>query len=274
MSQLKQRILKLLASTDISGRHRKILQLYPNNPVYANLTYHNADHVASVLNLFEVLRKLSNQGFSKTALRNVETAIAFHDLNHSGRPDPDSLIDDEDNIGRTTSAFVDWAEETNYPMKERLTVYQLIRATAWPRGYDGFRYIPVECEQRELVAMMQDADMLWGLMPGNAEQSMLGMWKERRAADLETGELDVFELLTKQIKFIQSYAPLSSAGRSFKNAMFVAASEAWALVSLQYQRELNIAEMVKDMSDAEVLQLAQATRAEVRQMIDAPRKPQ
>jgi hypothetical protein len=266
MSQLRDRIIKLLANTDISGRYRKVFELYPTNPNYSQLAYHDVDHVKSVLNLFEVLRKLSNQGFSKSALRNVETAIAFHDLNHCGRPDPDSSIDGADNITRASMAFVNWAEETNYPVKERLTVFQLIRATAWPRGYDGFEYIPLESKQQELVAMMQDADMLWGTVPGNAEHCMLGLWKERLNAGLETGEIDILKILTNQIKFIQNYTPASNAGRMYKNAMFVGASEAWASVALAYQRDVEIAQLVNELPDAIALKLATSIKRPIRAM--------
>ena len=256
MNPLKDRILKLLANTDITGRHRKIFDLYPTNPYYENLAYHNVSHVKGVLNLFEVLRKLSNQGFSKTALRNVETAIAFHDLNHCGRSDPDSSIDGADNISRAAVAFVNWAEETKYPVKERLSVYQLIRATAWPRGFDGFRYNGQEGEYRELAAMMQDADILWGMVDQSAEQCMLGMWQERFNVGLEEGTIDIFKTLETQLKFIQQYEPVSKAGKIFKHVMFTQASETWATVALDYERNLMLATMVSEMPDDEVVKLS------------------
>jgi hypothetical protein len=276
MSQLKERILKLLANTDISGRHRKILDLYQDNPTYPNLTYHNVDHVKSVLNLFEVLRKLSGQQFDKQQLQAAEVATAFHDINHSGHPDTDS-----DNIPKAIAAFLTFrgyesgqamdmamlgSDELtgDYKCHEDTLTVGFIQGTAYPHYNEELNYLEMREVDREVLAMVRDADMLWGLMPGNAEHCMMGLWNERLNAGLETDKLDILDRLTKQIKFIQSYNPLSAAGRTFKSALFVDATNAWATVALQYQRELDAIELVQSLSDDKVLELAKAIQGSVR----------
>lgn len=265
MSAIKNTIEKLLKNTKISGRYRQILELHKNNPEYAKLTYHNVDHVAAVLNLFEILRKLSGKQFDKAQLYAVELAIAFHDFNHTGHPDSHRDDQNWNNIIHAIAGFSDWAtNQPNMPYQFESLVKDLIEASAYP--HTPYTHVNID---PELLAMMRDADILWGMVPGNAEQCMLGMWAERRNVGLETEQIDILKVLTDQINFIQQYQPLSSAGRTFKNAMLVAASNAWALAALQYQRQIEAANIVNQMSDAEVLKLAAALKPAVRQQMVA-----
>lgn len=268
MSQIKDKILKLLANTKIDGRYRTILELYKNNPEYAKLAYHNVDHVKAVLNLFELLRKLSGKGWTKDQLKAAELAIAFHDINHSGHPDTHVGEDGLRNLHRAISAFSQWAATQNLSYAIKCEVGDIIEAADFPHvPVTGNRYgANVDAE---IIALVRDADMLWGLLPGNAEQCMLGLWAERRNVGLETEEIDILKVTTNQIKFIENFQPYSSAGRTFKNAMMDDGAVAWAHVAIQYQRQIMAAEMVSQMSDEEVLRLAAAMKPAVRQQMVA-----
>lgn len=268
MSNTKNTILKLLAKTKIEGRYRSILNLYANNPIYPKLTYHNVDHVVSVLNLFEVLRKLSGKGFSKLNLQSAYLAAAFHDIDHSGHPDTHADESGATNIGRAIAAFTHWTHRRFDANKSDDVVVTLgagilIKMTEFPNKLPAL----FDAELNELSNMLRDADILWGTMPGNAEHCMLGLWAEWRNAGLVTDPIDIFDVLTKQIRFIQNYQPLSAAGRAYKNAMFEDASTAWSLAALQYQRQIMAAEAVSALTDDEVLALANSMRPEVRRMM-------
>lgn len=282
MSQNKDKILKLLANTSIEGRVRPILKRYELAPNYEQLTYHNAKHVASVLNLFEILRKLSGMHFEKSLLEAAELAIAFHDINHSGSPD--TVVDDngQGNIERALSAFRTWRESNKIGEQQAMYVELLIWATRYPQmphaadcaerkdcvfTHDDIIFFGHDHAFTKVMHMIQDADMLWGTMPGNAEQCMLGLVTERRHAGIDDGEFDILKTLVNQINFIKKYEPLSAAGRVYKNAMFEAATEAWAHVALQYQRQLEAAEVVKNLSDSQVLALAAAMRPAIKQQM-------
>lgn len=272
MSQIKDKIRVLQASTKIDGRYRTIFERnYPANPDYANLHYHNADHVRAVLNLFEVLRKLSGKGFEKIKLEATYLAAVFHDIDHSGHPD--THFDDVtgNNIGRAIANFTAWAVanknmENPDDYRQVADAITLIKSTEYPLTAPEIK----DPELRELSNMLRDADMLWGTTPGQAANCMIGMWMERKAAGLEEGKLDIEKVLPAQLNFIRNYQPLSAAGRTYKNAVFEEASTAWALAALQYERQLMAAQVVRELSDAEVLQVAQGIKSAVKEATAAP----
>lgn len=260
-SQTTAKILKLLDNTDISGRYRVHLNTYRTGHSYAKLAYHNVGHVSQVLNLFEVLRKLSGQHFSKIDLKRVELALAFHDADHNGHPD--SVTDDEGkrNIHRAIEHFQNWAARNNIAKDEQDIVAAYIAGTEFPITGDFAGHPAVVTE---LVCLMRDADCLWGMMPGNAEMCMLGLWAERRNVGLEPDEIDILKVLTNQVKFLGKYEPWSGAGRTFRNAMADVAAEAFAMVAMEYQRQIMAADAVQAMSDDEVLALRDSMKREVR----------
>lgn len=268
MSQIKSKILNLLASTDISGRYRVPLEMHKTNPAYENLYYHNIDHVRSVLNLFEVLRKLSGKGFDKDQRKSAELAIVFHDFNHTGSPDTRLDRGGLNNIQHAVGAFNQYAAAQNLPYNIRCNVGDIIEGTAYPHiPATGKRYgADVDVE---ILNLVRDADMLWGTMPGNAEQCMIGMWLERKAAGLETTPIDIAKVLVNQLDFIRNYQPYSAAGRTYKNAMFEDASSAWAMVALEYERGVMAAEVASELSDAEVLKIATGIRNHITQAAQA-----
>lgn len=261
------KILKLLDTTDISGRYRVHLNTYRTGHSYAKLAYHNVGHVSQVLNLFEVLRKLSGQHFSKIDLKRAELALAFHDADHNGHPD--NVADDEGkrNIHRAIEHFQRWADDNNVSREEQDIVASYIAATEYPISGDFAEHPEV---QVGLVALMRDADCLWGMMPGNAEMCMLGLWVERRNVGLENDEVDILKILTNQVKFLGKYTPWSAAGRTFRNAMADTAALAFGTVAMEYQRQLMAADAVQAMSDDEVLALRDSMR---RNLIEQTKSP-
>jgi len=265
-SQITAKILKLLDSTDITGRYRTHLNTYRDGRDYAKLAYHNSGHVSQVLNLFEVLRKLSGKGFSKIDLKRAELAIVFHDADHSGHPD--SYVDDYGmrNVHRAHRHFLKWAEENNLPESEQVIIANYIHMTEYPISGDWSVHPQVN---EELVGLIRDADCLWGMMPGNAEMCMLGLWAERRNVGLEADEIDIRKVLTNQVKFLGNYQPHSVVGRTFRNAMADSAGLAFATVAMEYQRQLMAADMISELSDDEVLRLRDGLKQGVRQMAAA-----
>ncbi len=261
MSQIKSKILNLLASTKIDGRYRTLLEHYKLNGIYDKLFYHNTDHVRAVLNLFEVLRKISGKGFEKSKLEAAYLAAVFHDIYHTGKPDTHFDEHAGNNIGIAVTYFTSWAvtnRNLENPQDYRLVAdtILLIKSTEYPNTSTEI----TDPELRELSYMLRDADMLWGTMPGNAASCMIGMWMERHAAGLETGTIDIAKTLVNQLNFIRNYQPLSAAGRTYKNAMFEDASAAWAAAALEYERQIQAAEIVSELSAAEALQTAHAIR--------------
>ena len=260
MSQNKDKILKLLANTKIAGHYRPILNRYSENPEYAKLAYHNTDHVVSVLNLFEVLRKLSGQSFSKDELSAAYPALALHDIMHSGKPD---FMTDEDNLGniqRAVNFATQWGLDNHLKPTVLADTLEYIEATEYPNRTPVARRYNSNVNPA-LIAMIRDADMLWGWMPGNAVLGMMRVGGERRNVGLEENQLDIMKTLTNQIVFIQKYEPLSGPGRTFKNAMFEDGCTAWSLVALEYQRQVMAAEMVSELSDEQILHLAASMKS-------------
>ncbi|QVD49214.1 hypothetical protein LUCX_144 [Xanthomonas phage vB_XciM_LucasX] len=255
MSQIKTQIDKLIANTNIADRYRTILALYPKNPRYKELPYHNAEHVRAVLNLFEILRKLSGKGFNKQQLKNVELALAFHDINHSGFGDAHQDEEGETNIGKALAAFYAWQDDKKLSTDDRHAVIAFIEATRYP--HDEVAVPDGSPDIDALIGLVRDADILWGMLPGNAEQCMIGLWLEQRNAGAEVSQ-DVFEILKRQLHFIRDYQPFTAAGRTFKNAMFDQATLAWSQTALDYQRQLELAAQVKDMPAADIQALAYA----------------
>lgn len=253
------KILKLLKSTNIAGRHRAALHLNTANANYAKLAYHNVDHVRSVLNLFEVLRKLSGQHFSKDELKAAELAIVFHDIEHSGHPD---VVEGEDgltNIQRAVQYFTNWALRNKLDHTLTVNVLTIIEASGFPHTTPlAKRYGATVSD--ELVALTRDADLLWGMMPGNAEQCMIGLWAEAYNVGRETGTVDIGKILTNQLMFLRKYVPQSGAGRMFKNGMADLAGEAFANAAIHYQRQLMAADAMMELSDAEALRLQDAIK--------------
>lgn len=273
MTSAKYDIDKLLKNTKIDNRFRTILLLYRDMPHYPNLAYHDVKHVSSVINLFEIFRKLSGKGFDKLNLKAAYLAAAFHDIDHTGFPDSRTNDVDGTNIGRAIAVFTSWAvanlklpecDETALIAKTIL----LISSTECPNNGPCIK----DPELLELSAMLRDADMLWGTMPGNAEQCMIGMWAERNNTGLESGSPNIFHLLTQQIKSIQSYQPLSTPGRTYKNFIFKEAAERWAEVALEYQRQIEAAALVEQMSDEGVLKLAASLRQPLRELAESAKK--
>ncbi len=251
MSVTKAKILKLLSNTRIHTRYRSILNRYRENPEYAKLAYHNTNHVIAVLNLFEVLRKLSGKGFSKHLLDQVYLAIAFHDIEHSGHPDLATGADGKKNIVRALDAFEQWRESDTITDEQAAIVAFVIRSTQYP-SMPGLSCSSAELA--ELANMVRDADMLWGLMPGNAGACMLGMRAEREAVGLPV-EQDTLICLKNQIEFIKDYKPHSSTGRMFKNALFEDASTAWAEAALAEERRRMIIAQTTQISSSLASQL-------------------
>lgn len=261
MSQTTDKFIKLMDNTDITGRYRTHLNTYRDGKDYAKLAYHNTAHVSQVLNLFEVLRKFSGQGFAKADLKRIELAIVFHDADHSGHPD--SFVDDYGmrNIHRAQRHFYKWADSVGLHNNEQVIIGNYISMSEFPLSGDWFKHPE---SNRDLINLFRDADALWGMMPGNAEACMLGLWAERRNAGLEADEIDILKVLTNQVKFLGTYEPLTAAGRAFRNAMADKAAAAFAQVAMEYQRQLMAADMVTEMSDDEVLRLRDAIKQDLR----------
>lgn len=266
MSQLKAKILTHIASTDLSGRYRTALKVSEQNPEYKKLYFHSLEHIKSVLNLFDILRRLSGKGFNKQLIKAGHLAAAFHDAGHSGHPDPHISEDGRGNVARAVYQFTRWALEQRLDSELMNNVTLLIWSTEYP-AREGSPAETMSPELREISDMLRDADMLWGTMPGNAEACMFGLFAERREAGLEVPTLedgvkpDIKTILVNQIKFVQSYVPRSNAGRSYKNAMFDQASESWATAALEFERQMIWSDEVNKMPSDEVLRLAGALQA-------------
>lgn len=268
MSQT-DKIIKLLDNTDISGRYRVHLNTYREGRDYEKLAYHNTAHVSQVLNLFEVLRKMTGQHFSKVDLKRAELAIAFHDADHSGHPD--SYEDDYGmrNIHRAQRHFLKWAAANNMSDAEQAIICNYIALTEYPISGDWFVHPEVNAD---LVNLINDADCLWGMMPGNAEMCMLGLWAERRNVGLEDEAIDILKVLTNQVKFLGSYEPRSGVGRVFRKAMADTAGLAFGQVAMDYERQLMAADAVAALSDEEVLRLRDSIKKDIRGTLDASRE--
>ena len=254
--------LELSKNNATDGRHSDILVLYPNNPHYPKLTYHNTEHVVSVLALFALLLKMSPKepcdGYHLAA---ATTALAFHDVDHSGQSD--TVLDEDGltNIDRACARYLDYVIDNGLPVPQRQQdlVVGYIRATQYP-------YVETldEALDFRMVNLIRDADLLWGMMPGNQEQSMLGLWMEQvNCGAIPNEPCDIQPLLVRQINFIKDYKPASRAGSAFKSAFWVEATESWAMVALEFMRQEEAAKMVSAMADGEVLQLRSAIKKEL-----------
>lgn len=266
MTQLKSKILAHIASTDISGRYRTAIAVSLANPNYEKLYYHNEQHIKSVLNLFEVFRKMAGKSFKKEHLEAAYLAAVFHDAGHSGHPDTHVSEDGLMNVPRAVYQFTRWAMDQKLDDMLMSETALLIWSTEYPEREDSLIQA-MTAEQREVSDMLRDADMLWGTMPENADACMLGMYAERREAGLKVPTLedgvkpDTKEILVGQIRFVQSYIPLTNSGRSFKNAMFQDACARWAESTLNLDRQMMWADDVSKMDEAQVLQLASALQS-------------
>lgn len=236
------------------------LALYEECPHYERLTYHNADHVRDVMALFDLLCKI--QGLPTEMgpeINAARMALTYHDIDHNGLSDV--VVDEQglDNIERAVARMRAEELSTYTPVQlEHMADY--LRNTRYPASEStiGSNCHPV------VVALMRDADILWGLLPGNYEQSMLGLWMERVNSGAEENKrCDIEALLIRQIHFIRDYKPLSRAGRHFKQAFYIKATEGWALVALEFMRQQQAAQAVSDMADEEVLVLHTAIKNQI-----------
>ena len=232
-----------------------IFALYEAQPNYATLTYHNVDHVKSVMALADLMAKLEPLPKELNVhFITARTALAYHDLGHSGHNDAHVGADGKDNIDRAIAMTAE--HRTDSPNQ---LVLDYIAATRYPM----FEGLPGETNET-VVNLIRDADMLWGLLPGNAEQSMLGLWLEQVASGaVEDKPCDIIALLTRQINFIGDYQPLSRGGRLFKHAFWVKSTEAWSLVALEFLRQIEAAKAVEEMSDSDLLRLQAAIREQL-----------
>lgn len=228
-------VLDLIAAARSHERYSEILSHHRTFPNYEHLHYHNEKHVAAVLNLFEVLVRLSGRDFPQSHISSAELAIAFHDIGHTGHPD---LHDDGrsgNNIVRALLIF--YQSPYSYSGKKTNLVATLIELTKYPHEPIDSEAMALftACEfNLELLYMVRDADILWGMLPGCAEQSMIGLWKERKAAGLEEGEMDPRALLKRQLEFIRSYVPYSKPGQVFKSDILEIAEACWRAVAAKY----------------------------------------
>lgn len=255
-------VIELSRNNSTDGHFADVLDLYTQNPVYPKLAYHNVDHVVSVLSLFGLLLRMSpkdpTDGYHLAAAR---TALAFHDIDHSGHGD--SVLDENglNNIDRAIARYLDYIIDGGLTVTQQQQdlVVGYICATQYP----PIETLDVALDPK-VVALIRDADMLWGMMPGNQEQCMLGLWMEQVNSGAVPNEpCDIEQLLVRQIGFIRDYKPGSRAGSAFKSAFWVEATENWAMVALEFMRQEEAARMVSAMADGEVLQLRSAIKKEL-----------
>lgn len=224
MNEVRATIQKLLEVTvNPQDNYPKIFDLYPENPVYDRLHYHTVEHVIAVMRLFTVLRLLRGQFFDTKHVMIAELALAFHDINHTGHSD--TFVNDYGwgnisfalaTLGRhkkkcgtlDVPLIASYIEATEYPHKDLPEVIALL--------------------DTDVLALVRDADILWGMLPGCAEQSMVGLWRERFDAGIDRVMPSPQQMLDRQLKFIHEYVPFSQAGRSFKDAMMEEAVAAWS----------------------------------------------
>lgn len=222
-------MLDLIATSKVpAGRYDEIFNLYRAMPNYRHLHYHNVEHVEAVLTLFRTLvamTLLTPASFPAEQLEAAELAVAFHDISHSGRPDSARDAGGWNNVMRALVELSRW--NTVHGKKVPIIrACDYIEITEFP--HQPFDELLLDGGMNvELACMIRDADILWGMLPGCAEQSMIGLWKERKAVGLEEGELDAVQLLSRQLSFINNYAPQSAAGQIFKDLMLVPATLAW-----------------------------------------------
>lgn len=262
-SQMTERLKQEMQRHNLKdGRSAQILKLYSQNPEYQKLAYHNVDHVRSVLALFELLVKMTPKDFAPAHhISAARIALAFHDIGHSGFSDDIIGDDGHNNIARAIARYLDYVIDNAVPtdqyQQDLITGY--VTATQFPY----VEYLP-EVLHPQVVALVRDADMLWGLMPGNQEQCMIGLWMEQVNSGAAPNEpCDIEQLLVRQISFIKDYKPGSRAGSAFKSAFWVEATEKWAMVALEFMRQEEAARMVSAMADGEVLQLRTAIKKEL-----------
>ena len=266
MSYNKEKILELIEKNRARYRattspHAAAFDLYRTQSNYEQLTYHNVDHVIDVVSLYDLLIKMDNLDRMNADMVSARTALIYHDVGHSGHPDNVEGEDGRDNIERAVTLASQHLLEQDPSTSDRqlYAICNYIRSTRYPAPSEDFNGIDTR-----VVDYMVDADILWGLLPGNAEQSMLGLWIEQvNSGATENKPCDIEALLTRQIKFIQTYQPATRAGRHFKQALFVQASEAWALVALEFLRQQELAQAVETMADEELLRLHSAIKREL-----------
>ncbi len=239
------------------------LARYEDCPHYERLTYHNADHVRDVMALFDLLCKIQDLPAElNDEVATARLALTYHDIDHSGLSD--AAVDENglDNIERAIGRMKELLSESfvRHTPAQFNVLADYVRNTRYPAPESP---VGPNCHPL-IVALMRDADVLWGLLPGNYEQSMLGLWMERVNSGAEEDKpCDIEKLLIRQIHFIRDYEPLTRAGHHFKQAFYVQATEGWALVALEFMRQKQAAEAVSDMADEEVLVLRQAIKNQV-----------
>lgn len=229
-------MLDIIATSKVpDGRYDEIFNLHRAMPNYRHLHYHNVEHVDAVLTLFRTLVAMTlptPASFPAEQLEAAELAVVFHDISHSGRPDSARDAGGWNNIMRAMVELSKWntARAKKVPI---VRACDYIEITEFP--HQPFEVMQIDGGMNvELACMVRDADILWGMLPGCAEQSMIGLWKERKAVGLEEGELEVEQLLSRQLSFINDYAPQSAAGQIFKDLMLEPAILAWRETAHRY----------------------------------------
>lgn len=241
------------------GSFRAIDEFYRRQPGYEQRAYHNYHHVISVTALFDLLAKIDDASQSQISeVFIARKAILLHDVGHSGWPD--SYVSPEDgldNIERAIKLTREFLTQEQMSEDYQQQVCEYVALTRYPIDPAA----PTGQTSEQVVALMRDADILWGLMPENAEQSMLGLWLEQVASGAAPdAPCDIEALLMRQIHFIRDYKPLSPAGQHFKAAFYIQGTEAWAHVALEFMRQVEAAKAVEELSDHDLLRLSSAIK--------------
>lgn len=237
-----------------------VLDAYPEyrSPEFS---YHNAAHARSVLAVFDLLVKLEGIELHSNLRHAARQAIVYHDIDHMGTPDSHHADDGRTNIERALDVF-----GKLYTPGADDELFHLIHYFI---EYTEFPHTPVGEEEPypEIVGLIRDADILWGLFPENFEVTLLGIWLEQIESGYNTEKkpCDIEALLVNQIKFIQQYEPYSKAGKQLKNALFNQATEGWATVALEFLRQMEAAEMVSEMATDQVFGLHKAIKDAISQ---------
>jgi hypothetical protein len=224
MKTFRQRFLELYEKTHPEKPYAKDLTRYRAIGQDQRLPYHNSVHVYGVLRLVSTFRKLDPELPKGPVVRAMELAAVYHDFNHTGQPDAHQDVAGHDNLHRARSGLRDSIHVTLLPADLIEAAENLIELTRYPHA-------PLTTQDpltRRTVETLRDADMLWGLLPENHRDCLVGVgleFADPRPEDPLT--LDWVGIVQRQTAFITAYTPYTSLGRSFKNAFLAEAVEDW-----------------------------------------------
>lgn len=212
---------------------------------YPHLHYHNVAHSQAVLAMVQLLYVVTREHDTASTefYRPLLLAAAYHDADHTGRPDTAAAPwSAQSNIHRAMKLLATTSLPSGFIRTDRTWAIGLIEYTHYPHDPLGSSHPTFA----QAAGLLRDADMLHGLKPGMGKQSLIGIVREHLASGTRSELPDLATLSDNQLQFIgTSYQPYTEAGAQVRAALWDSAAAEWRRAHEDFLIDLTCGENFK-----------------------------